>query len=322
MFQVNKPGEYLKNSRLMKEAKTRGDVIIVNMSPNYHMLTVQLLIGYMWVHYSCPRVDYILKADDDTYMHLGAMDKLIKSVENRKPYHVAEVYAGQCYKNATVIRKGDKTPRSYQKWVVDRNTYGKDTFPRYCNGPAYFFSASLLPQIVTKCPYHCTGFPDNYHPDATTHWSDSQPITKQDFKDAPTQLAAPSNKHSFRSATNITNKPIRSSETTAKQPITSRNASQPIRNDSNCFWNWEDVFFGSCISTFENQPFTNFEGYGYFLGGMPRLKSLDRSKPYAAIHPVKRARSQLALHKYYANLTSGNLRAERVASVLANAKVV
>ena len=61
MFQVNKPGEYLKNSRLMKEAKTRGDVIIVNMSPNYHMLTVQLLIGYMWVHYSCPRVDYILK---------------------------------------------------------------------------------------------------------------------------------------------------------------------------------------------------------------------------------------------------------------------
>ncbi|XP_063716706.1 beta-1,3-galactosyltransferase 5-like [Symsagittifera roscoffensis] len=242
LFAVNLPDDSSGSRRLESEAKYSRDIIVVNLKPEYHLLTVQLLMALQWVNQSCPDAKYVLKVDDDTYTHLGAMDKFIRLMELQKPTNASGLYGGNCFKNATVLRKGDKIPRTYKKWVVSHEQYSEKIFPRYCNGPAYFFSTSLLPQITAKCPFHCTGFPES-----------------QNFL----------------------------------------NSSQNPGNRSGCFWDWEDVFFGSCISTFEKQPYTNFEGQNYYLAGMPKVKDLDPSKPYEAIHPIKRPRALNAIYKKY-----------------------
>ena len=145
-----------------------------------------------------------------------------------------------------VIRKDDKNmKKSYYKWVVDRETYSADVFPPYCNGPAYFFSYSLLPEVVSRCPHHCTGFLQGEHK----------------------------------------------------------------KNDSSCFWLWEDVFFGSCFNTFQPRPYTNFSWQErFFWSGVPKMSSMPVGQPWASFHPVKKPKLLLRIHKHYHRIPESRLR--------------
>ena len=73
---------------IMEEVKREGDVIIANVSQEYNLLTVQLLIGMTWIHKHCSNLKYVLKVDDDSYVHLGELDRLIRTTEREKPYKV------------------------------------------------------------------------------------------------------------------------------------------------------------------------------------------------------------------------------------------
>ena len=65
-----------------------NDVIVVNVAENYKLLTVQLMIGYMWVHEKCPGAKYVLKVDDDTYAYLGTVEHIIRRTEERNTVKV------------------------------------------------------------------------------------------------------------------------------------------------------------------------------------------------------------------------------------------
>ena len=56
-----------------------------------------------------------------------------------------------------MARPDDKDQQENLKWNVSINDYSEDSYPPYCIGIAYFFSASFLPEITTKCPFHCIG---------------------------------------------------------------------------------------------------------------------------------------------------------------------
>ena len=91
-MQVNLPDDSSGSRRLESEAKYSRDIIVVNLKPEYHLLTVQLLMALQWVNQSCPDAKYVLKVDDDTYTHLGAMDKFIRLMELQKPTNVRWKY--------------------------------------------------------------------------------------------------------------------------------------------------------------------------------------------------------------------------------------
>ena len=90
MFKVNKANDFITQSRILKEARAKGDLIAVKLHPDYHLLTVQLLMAFVWVNDKCMGVvDYVLKVDDDTFVHLEAMEQYMKTVINSKPSNVS-----------------------------------------------------------------------------------------------------------------------------------------------------------------------------------------------------------------------------------------
>ena len=86
------------------------------------------------------------------------------------------------------------------------------------------------------------------------------------------------------------------------------------KKTSACFWTLEDVFFGSCIATFSNKPFTDFDLDMYnfsLLGGVPSVESLNINDPPFAIHPVKSARVLEKLHRFYHGVEIESLNSKR-----------
>ena len=91
---------------VLVEAKLMGDLIVVNLSEDYNLLTVQVLMGFIWVHNNCQGVKYVLKMDDDTYANLFNLEQYILRTENQKPakvsnQHLSEAgYNIKCYELA------------------------------------------------------------------------------------------------------------------------------------------------------------------------------------------------------------------------------
>ena len=74
---------------VLVEAQLMGDLIVVNLSEDYNLLTVQVLMGFIWVSSNCQEVRYILKMDDDTYANLLNIEQFILKTEAQKPASVS-----------------------------------------------------------------------------------------------------------------------------------------------------------------------------------------------------------------------------------------
>ena len=80
--------------------------------------------------------NYILKIDDDTFVH---MDKLRKVLSIAKPD-----YWGRVWYNNII----DRNPKS--KWYVSRKAFPNARYPDYCSGAGYVLSRKANKCIITK----------------------------------------------------------------------------------------------------------------------------------------------------------------------------
>lgn len=79
---------------------------------------------------------YLLKMDDDTYVK---MDQLKKVLEEEKPD-----YWGKVWRNNVI----DRNPKS--KWYVSRKTFSRNRYPDYCSGAGYVLSTNAVSCMVKK----------------------------------------------------------------------------------------------------------------------------------------------------------------------------
>ena len=140
-----------------------------------------------------------------------------------------------------VLRFWMELDKFYSRWRIPYMAYKGETYPPYCTGDFYFFSNSVLHQIVSHCPSHC---------------------------------------------------------------IHDRGESyDPTR----CFWRFEDVFFGSCVSNFETPPnFANLPSV--FRLEIPYTKRITqfielhrRAHRISLVHLVKNSTYFFKLHQAFYN---------------------
>lgn len=156
LFLVGYSEEY--QSKLEEENKKYQDLIQGNFLDAYRNMTYKHVMGLKWATYYCPSAKYILKLDDDVFVHLPAMlDFLTRGLS---PWGARRLILCDLLSASTVKRSW----RS--KWRVSPQEYPGRLYPAYCAGWAILYSPDsvfILYREAQKEPYfwiddvHITG---------------------------------------------------------------------------------------------------------------------------------------------------------------------
>ncbi|XP_060616879.2 beta-1,3-galactosyltransferase 1-like [Anolis sagrei] len=123
---------------LEEESSIYRDIVQQDFLDTYNNLTLKTLMGMEWISKFCPNASYVMKADSDIFLNVEYLvSKLLQPhLPPKKDY-----MTGYIYRNTKPIRS-----KAY-KWYVPKEVYPNDTYPPYCGGPGYVFSADLAPKI-------------------------------------------------------------------------------------------------------------------------------------------------------------------------------
>lgn len=145
-------------ARLEEENRKYKDLIQGNFHDAYRNMTYKHVMALKWATYHCPSAKYILKLDDDVFVHIHAMlDFLTRGLS---PWGARRLILCDLLSTGVVKRSW----RS--KWRVSPQEYPGRRYPSYCAGWAILYSPDsvfLLYREAQKEPYfwiddvHITG---------------------------------------------------------------------------------------------------------------------------------------------------------------------
>ncbi|XP_046642716.1 lactosylceramide 1,3-N-acetyl-beta-D-glucosaminyltransferase-like [Daphnia pulicaria] len=123
--------------KVKEESETFGDILQVNMIDRYVDLSVKLASLFNWVDTYCPRVDFVLKVDDDVYVNVHNLATVLYSLTVTDQ----SIYGRQC---GGIIpdRKGGKWMTSYENWPWHK-------FPIYFQGAGVVIAGSAVRPILS-----------------------------------------------------------------------------------------------------------------------------------------------------------------------------
>ncbi|XP_073507048.1 beta-1,3-galactosyltransferase 2-like [Phyllobates terribilis] len=123
---------------LEEESRIFGDIVQQDFMDTYYNLTLKTLMGMEWVIKFCPSASYVIKIDSDMFLNV---DYLIHNFLYPDLPVRTNFFTGDIFKNAVPFRI------KASKWYVPKEVYPNDTYPTYCKGSGYVFSADLAKKI-------------------------------------------------------------------------------------------------------------------------------------------------------------------------------
>ncbi|KAL4232419.1 hypothetical protein ACF0H5_009987 [Mactra antiquata] len=140
VFLFGNPKNELESKIVTEESKMYGDIVQADFEDSYFNLTYKTLTGLRWVAEYCPGTKYILKADEDVFVHVY---NLINFLLSQKPKQ--RTIFGHVIYNSDVLRQG--------RWGVSRRSFPLDTYPYYTCGNTY-----VIPGELAKDLFYTAGF--------------------------------------------------------------------------------------------------------------------------------------------------------------------
>lgn len=128
---------------IQEEIREYNDIVHCDFLDTYQNLSLKILSGIRWTFLNCPDVKFILKADDDTFVHLPL---LIATLEGY--YHKID-RNGAIFGNIN----GDAKVRRRGMWKVKETDYPFPHFPPYAYGNTYVISANIAARIFSTSEY-------------------------------------------------------------------------------------------------------------------------------------------------------------------------
>ncbi|KAL3275044.1 hypothetical protein HHI36_019816 [Cryptolaemus montrouzieri] len=112
------------------------DIIQGKFGDSYYNLTLKTISILDWAHTFCPKVKYLLKTDDDVFINIINLLKLIDylDVETRAIY-------------GRMIKKPKPFRNPYKKNYISWNQYSFERFPDFVTGPAYLMPGHITGEI-------------------------------------------------------------------------------------------------------------------------------------------------------------------------------
>ena len=124
---------------LNDEQSKHRDIIQGNFNEHYHNMTLKSLFGLLWVSRYCPSAKFLLKSDDDMFVNIPYLLKIIENTDMRNS--IMGPYNG----GSRVYRVG--------KWAISTTDFPFYYFPPYESGSAYVISTDLVQPLYEASQY-------------------------------------------------------------------------------------------------------------------------------------------------------------------------
>ena len=133
---------YLENS--IHEAKLESsifhDLLITNRTEHYWDLSRRVMYGFLWALEYCT-FDYLLKADDDIFLNIPNLFKLIYT----DPFMLQ--YKDRIFAGRIALRNSRPIRDPFSKWYVSREEWPLDRYPLFATGMGIILSKIILEKI-------------------------------------------------------------------------------------------------------------------------------------------------------------------------------
>ncbi|XP_062582547.1 beta-1,3-galactosyltransferase 1-like [Saccostrea cucullata] len=132
MFLLGNPQNITIQTQVVVESAKYHDVIQEDFIDSYRNLSIKSVALLKWVHQFCNDAEYVLKTDDDMFIHIR---NLITILKKKNPINAV---IGRRINGATPLRDENS------KWYTSVNEYSKRYYPPYCSGTAYVLSGDAI----------------------------------------------------------------------------------------------------------------------------------------------------------------------------------
>ncbi|XP_064621597.1 beta-1,3-galactosyltransferase 1-like [Lineus longissimus] len=130
-----------KTKNLILENSLHHDIIQGSFYDSYRNLTYKSVMGLKWAAENCGKAQYIMKADDDTFIRIGWLMQFLNRLDPKKRF-----VTGNCFTSRPIRNKTSK-------WYTKESEYNEQFYPMYCSGQGYIMSQSALQDIVQITPH-------------------------------------------------------------------------------------------------------------------------------------------------------------------------
>ncbi|XP_046553480.1 beta-1,3-galactosyltransferase 5-like [Haliotis rubra] len=126
-----------QEARLKEEAEEQNDIVQAGYIESYQNLTYKTLVGFKWLREYCPQTEYVMKVDDDVFVHL--------------PRVFAKLNYGDWSKGiaGSVVRSATK--KFFGKYSIVNYPYLM--LPEYASGPMYVMPKRIAVNILNISEY-------------------------------------------------------------------------------------------------------------------------------------------------------------------------
>ena len=150
VFLMGRPKDKDEEEIVQKEGAVHRDLVVGDFTDHYKNLTLKAILGLKWASLHCQKAQYVIKADDDAFVNIFEIRKILKANAERKRLMVCPLW-----KEHTMPILRD--PAKCMKWCVKYNEFpGRTHFPKYCAGLTYIMSQEVVPEMydaALKTPF-------------------------------------------------------------------------------------------------------------------------------------------------------------------------
>ncbi|XP_071104955.1 beta-1,3-galactosyltransferase 5-like isoform X2 [Haliotis cracherodii] len=134
LFLLGKPDNNSKSDLIRQENEVHHDIVEADFRESYYNLTYKVLMGYKWAKQFCPAAKYILKVDEDTFINMAALVKILGTLD------LKNTVMGPYFETAAVERGG--------KHQLGKEGYPFNFYPPHVKGNFYVMPTELAFRVL------------------------------------------------------------------------------------------------------------------------------------------------------------------------------
>ncbi|XP_050418218.2 beta-1,3-galactosyltransferase 1-like [Patella vulgata] len=137
LFMLGKSSNDELNKKVAEEATIFNDILMEDFHDSYQNLTYKTMMGFKYVTKFCNHTKYVLKIDDDIWLNMPSLLKLLQKEGNK----LTAAVGGACHASAGPIRSKSS------KWYASFTSYPSNSYPGFCSGTGYVLSANVAQKV-------------------------------------------------------------------------------------------------------------------------------------------------------------------------------
>ena len=165
------------------ESAKNGDVIVNNIGDSYQNLSLKTISAFVWFRQFCSKAPFLLKVDDDMFLQVDKLLKLIRLDLSNKNVGAKSIL-GNIAKKWRPVRN----PKS--KYLIIMAEYPAEYFPDFATGPGYLITQQAANDIVPVAMNHkYIHLEDVFLTGVVAETLGIKRIHRQEFKTYPNQIS-------------------------------------------------------------------------------------------------------------------------------------